>query len=442
MQGSDGNFYGSASATNPSSAAGCNVSGQYPSGGGILFKLTPAGQFTVLHTFSGTANNGTNAPLVQGPDGNFYGVTTNDNLAGGIFRITPGGQFTELHDFGNLTATVIPSSAGLTMVNTDGASPRGLTLGNDGNFYGVTAYAGPNGNGTFFKISPSGNFTLITAFPAGQGLGHPFAGLVLGQDGNFYFPNVINVVRITPAGVVTLVKNIAGNNLYSPPEVALAPLLVAADGTLYGASMPRESGNYGQLYSLIVAPPPAPAGLQAVAGDDSVSLSWTSLGLNVTGYNVYEGSSPRNIAATPVASNVSGGSAIISGLTDDKKYYFEVAAINALGVGAPTPLVLATPQHIPAPVTGLSVSASKTAVALSWNPSAGATSYTIYASTSSGNETPVLQHVLLTRGTLTFTALNKDMITVSGKPNTYYFRVAGVNGSNTGSESAEVSITH
>jgi uncharacterized repeat protein (TIGR03803 family) len=51
--------------------------GQY--GGGTAFRITPAGKFTVLHSFGGPANDGAGAylgALVYGRDGNFYGTTT------------------------------------------------------------------------------------------------------------------------------------------------------------------------------------------------------------------------------------------------------------------------------------------------------------------------------------------------------------------------------
>ena len=44
----------------------------------------------------------------------------------------------------------------------DGYDPF-LTLGSDGNFYGITSGVG-SGNGTFFRITPAGKFTLVHRF--------------------------------------------------------------------------------------------------------------------------------------------------------------------------------------------------------------------------------------------------------------------------------------
>ena len=55
----------------------------------------------------------------------------------------------------------------------------------DGNFYGTTAAGGANGNGTVFKITPSGTLTTLHSFDGTDG-SNPIAGLVQATDGNFY----------------------------------------------------------------------------------------------------------------------------------------------------------------------------------------------------------------------------------------------------------------
>ena len=91
-----------------------------------------AQSLTTLHTFAGYPTDGASpyAGLVQATDGNFYGTTyaggTSGNCQGGcgtVFRITPGGTLTTLHSFDWY----------------DGASPSAaLVQGTDGNFYGTT----------------------------------------------------------------------------------------------------------------------------------------------------------------------------------------------------------------------------------------------------------------------------------------------------------------
>ena len=86
---------------------------------------------------------------MQGTNGDFYGTTTGGGTNGGwgtVFRISPSGTYTTLYSFGSSP--------------TDGEKPyAGLLQGNDGNFYGTTYEGGvhyncPDGCGTVFRISP------------------------------------------------------------------------------------------------------------------------------------------------------------------------------------------------------------------------------------------------------------------------------------------------
>ena len=133
--------------------------------------------------------------LVRGNDGNFYGTTlftSVGDLAGVIFKITPAGRYSVLHSFDN----------------SDGYDPEsGLALGSDGNFYGVTAFGGQFGAGTIFTISPSGTFTSLYQFTGGSDGSKPYGRLLKGTDGNFYGTTIFggsdglgSIFSITPAG--------------------------------------------------------------------------------------------------------------------------------------------------------------------------------------------------------------------------------------------------
>jgi uncharacterized repeat protein (TIGR03803 family) len=159
--GTDGNLYGTT---------------QNGGGYGTVFKVTPAGVLTTLHYFCSQENcadgDDVNGGLVQGADGNFYGTTAEGGLNGygTVFRITPGGALTTLHSFDA----------------TDGSYPRSsLVEGFDGNFYGTTSSGGLSQVccGTVFRITPSGKLTSIPLVNIGWA---PFAGLVQASDGNFY----------------------------------------------------------------------------------------------------------------------------------------------------------------------------------------------------------------------------------------------------------------
>ncbi|HXZ40746.1 MAG TPA: choice-of-anchor tandem repeat GloVer-containing protein, partial [Terriglobales bacterium] len=116
--------------------------------------------------------------LAQGVDGNFYGTTdlggANSCNCGVIFKITPGGNLSALHSF---------TGAG---EGADGGYPgAGLTLGPDGNFYGTTSSGGPNEGGTVFQFNPSTKaVTVLWSFPNANGDGeYPEGALALGSDG-------------------------------------------------------------------------------------------------------------------------------------------------------------------------------------------------------------------------------------------------------------------
>src|SRR4029077_9753895 len=116
VQGSDGNFYGT------TAFGGAHFKG-------TVFKIDATGNLTTLHSFSGSPSEGSNpiAALVQDTDGNFYGTTASGgaHFQGTVFRITPAGGVTVLHSFSGS-----PS---------EGSVPfAGLVQGSDGNFYGTT----------------------------------------------------------------------------------------------------------------------------------------------------------------------------------------------------------------------------------------------------------------------------------------------------------------
>jgi uncharacterized repeat protein (TIGR03803 family) len=133
--GTDGNFYGTT--------------------GQSLFKITPAGVFTGLHTFSGSVLA---VSLVQGPDGNFYGDTVGDgtNGNGTFFKFVPGGTPTVLYNFGSYGSGSL------------------FSVGSDGNFYGLSE--------AVVQITPAGGFTYLGSIVGTM----PLDALFQGTDGIFY----------------------------------------------------------------------------------------------------------------------------------------------------------------------------------------------------------------------------------------------------------------
>jgi len=169
--------------------------------------------------------------LLQSADGNFYGTTgfrgTGNQAAGTIFKITPSGQFTLLHTF----------VADQTGKYTSGAGPNSLVEGDDGFLYG-TASGGPfgnSGNGVAFKVSKTGTFQIIHNFCSPTDCSdsvNPF-GLTLGNDGNFYGGSIGELWRMTPKGIVT--------NLHTFNKSVEGPsargITLGSDGNFYGTAV-------------------------------------------------------------------------------------------------------------------------------------------------------------------------------------------------------------
>lgn len=134
VQGLDGNFYGT--------SAGGSITPGCPAGCGAVYRITPAGDETVLYSFGTNPADQASpmcspGPLTLGSDGNFYGT-----YCSVIFQIKPQGQETVLH----------------TLTAADGQQiANSLLQANDGNFYGVTTTGGENNAGTVFKLVVPGS---------------------------------------------------------------------------------------------------------------------------------------------------------------------------------------------------------------------------------------------------------------------------------------------
>ncbi len=165
VQGSDGNFYGT---TYQGGTNACRC--------GTVFWISPSGTETTLYSFANSPDGSEpTASLVQGSDGNFYGTTEygGANNKGTVFRVSPSGSETNLHSFEG------PPN--------DGKNPNaGLVQASDGNFYGICIGGGSNSDGTVFRISPSGSYSNLCSFVGPPDGASPYAGLVQGSDGNFY----------------------------------------------------------------------------------------------------------------------------------------------------------------------------------------------------------------------------------------------------------------
>ena len=163
-------------------------------GCGTLFKMTPSGKFTIIHTFDGTDGMNPQGGLVRDAKGNFYGaaffggirtcMTTGNGHSepgcGTIFKIDVNGKYTVLHTFTG---------------KKDGAGPQGLIIDSAGNLYGIAQNGGNHGGnghlyglGTIFKVDTlSGKFSVLFTFTPNITQSEGYANLMArDSEGNLY----------------------------------------------------------------------------------------------------------------------------------------------------------------------------------------------------------------------------------------------------------------
>lgn len=242
-QGADGNLYGTAAGDSSGGFFNHPPAMHNP---GIFFRLTPAGVFTVLYTFTGGADGSFPNSLTQGADGNFYGSTlcgpespaNTFSGYGTVFKITPAGVLTTLHAFTGAS---------------DGGNPGKVIQGADGNLYGIVNY--PTIGGTVFKVTPAGVRSTLYVFQGTNGTSS--AGLTPSSDGNVYgttpdggIPQFGSIFRIDPAGLVT--SYICGGSTTAGRP---GKLFEGENHNLYGAAGIGGASNNGTIFRLSAALP-------------------------------------------------------------------------------------------------------------------------------------------------------------------------------------------
>jgi uncharacterized repeat protein (TIGR03803 family) len=296
VQGSDGSFYGT-------------TFGGGTNGGwwGTVFKISPNGALTTLHLFgsvqdtNGVPLDGANpsAALVQDSDGSFYGTTSSGGTNGGygsVFKISTNGALTTLYSF---TGTA------------DGANPSAaLVQGSDGSFYGTTDHQGTYYFGTVFKISANGVLTTLHAFTGGNDGTGP-NGLVQGSDGSFYGTTEYNfwgewwrgrgngtVFKISPTGAYASLYSFTVYTNGSTVDGAnpSAALVQGSDGNFYGTTEYGGVSGAGTVFRLTIVPQPQ---LTIIPSGPYMILTWP------TNYNGFTLQSTTNLGPSAVWTPVS-----------------------------------------------------------------------------------------------------------------------------------------
>jgi uncharacterized repeat protein (TIGR03803 family) len=199
--GRDGWFYGT------------TVSGGAENGG-TVFRISLYGEFSVLHSFGfdPPAGNSPRGGLTLGTDGDLYGTTEfgGEYGNGEVFRLSPDGTYTPLHSF----------------VRSEGTNPlAGLILANDGTLYGTASSGGAFDSGSVFAITGAGDLSVLHAFTGDADGGSPVSAVVQARDGRIYGTTPLGgagavgtVFRIAMPGPATTTTSVPVHNGYATVE--------------------------------------------------------------------------------------------------------------------------------------------------------------------------------------------------------------------------------
>ena len=141
---------------------------------GIVFEISSSGSETILHNFVG-GTDGANpySPLIRDEQGNLYGTTGRGGSAGNgtIFKLTPAGIETVLHSFSTQEGSFLTG---------------GLLRDTAGNLYGTAQKGGAGTGGTVFEFTKAGTLLVLHSFDTREDGQYPWSGLVLDSQGNLY----------------------------------------------------------------------------------------------------------------------------------------------------------------------------------------------------------------------------------------------------------------
>jgi fibronectin type 3 domain-containing protein len=240
-----------------------------------------------------------------------------------------------------------------------------------------------------------------------------------------------NVKRATVSGGPYTQVALPATNSYTDIGLANGTAYYYVVSAFNTAGQSANSPQDSATPTAPAAPPAAPAELQATAGNTQVSLTWTA-SAGATSYHVKRSTTsggPYTQVAAPTTTSDTD-----TGLTNGTTYFYVVSALNTAGESANSSQVSASPT---APVTppaapaGLQATAGSAQISLTWTASAGATSYHVKRSTTSGG--PYTQVAAPTTTSDTDTSLTNET--------TYFYVVSALNTAGESAHSSQASAT-
>ncbi|HSB92421.1 MAG TPA: choice-of-anchor tandem repeat GloVer-containing protein, partial [Flavitalea sp.] len=211
-----------------------------PGGKGIAFSIKSTGtDFNIMEPFADYGRN-PHSQLLLGPDGSYYGTTTNGGVYGygSIYKMSPSGVITLIKSFN---------------LGVDGGYPYGrLTLAKDGNLYGTTSAGGQYSAGVIYRLTMAGGFSVVKSLSGATDGSNPRGNLVAAKDGNLYgitygggTYGTGTIFRITTAGIYNVLKSL---NKPTDGGQCYGSLMQASDGNFYGMAYGGGQYGYGTIF--------------------------------------------------------------------------------------------------------------------------------------------------------------------------------------------------
>lgn len=141
------------------------------------------------------------------------------------------------------------------MATITGQRTGGYRVAPDGSRYGTTLQGGADGNGIVYRLTASGEYSILYSFSGGSDGANPWAPLIFAKNGNFYgttsnggASGCGTVFEITTTGALTTLYSFSGQDGCTPH----APLVETASGKFIGSAMYGGTNNQGTVFELVI----------------------------------------------------------------------------------------------------------------------------------------------------------------------------------------------
>jgi fibronectin type 3 domain-containing protein len=309
----------------------------------------------------------------------------------------------------------------------------GLTNGTNYGYYCAAVNNTGEGSASSYNAAYATPTTTALTTPTGLTATaySSYIGLSWSSVSGIYEYNVYRGTAAAGEGAVPIAENVygyGGSVTYQDYS--------AVSGTTYyyvvtAVSSAGESGKSNESSATIgAATPAAPSSITATGGSTQITVSWSAV-TGATSYDLFRqvGSGSFSLYQSGLSTTTYADTSVTAGIT----YSYYVTAVNGAGQGSASADASASLAAPPAPPTNLTATAGSSQVTLTWNSSAGASSYSVYRGTATGGESAT---AIATGVTATPYV---DGTVVNGT--TYYYVVTALNNVGPSSKSNEASAT-